>query len=481
MPELNVTLAGKKLYQNADYRVIVEESATETGIDYRATIEGMNEYSGTRADAAIYQVSKCSVSNCKIAATTRLFNWERQEPAKVTLVDNAGNVLLADKKGSVGDAEFVWSIPETPDGADETGKQAYSDGKYYDYIHAHSKSYKYDIVVEAKETSAHYEGSTRQAVFQIKVASLYHGPLGSEAEGHDPTAHYDKVVWDGQEWDYMEAYSTKGLIKIKYTGSPIEPTIKNPTYLGRPLTNGTGQKYYLSPTEYHYRYIYGNPNPDPSHVVSHDCINATGSDEANLASMTIRYTPNGDFDNYINVFFEITPASIVDDVNVTGADSAYTYTGKEIRPLKLTYNGMTLEEGVDFTAKYTDSVNAGIAKVAITGKGNYTGSITKEFSIVQAENPLSINVLKKNVKAKKVKKKAQKVTAFKVLQAAGTVSFKLVKTKKTKSFKVNAKGQVTVPKKTKKGTYKVKVEVKATGDANYKPITKTVTAKIKVK
>ena len=72
----------------------------------------------------------------------------------------------------------------------------------------------------------------------------------------------------------------------------------------------------------------------------------------------------------------------------------------------------------------------------------------------------------------------------------GTMKYTLSSAKKGKKsfkkyFKVNSKtGKVTIKKnkKMKKGTYTVKVKVKAAGDANYKPSPWiTVTFKIKVK
>ena len=68
------------------------------------------------------------------------------------------------------------------------------------------------------------------------------------------------------------------------------------------------------------------------------------------------------------------------------------------------------------------------------------------------------------------------------------MSYKLLSAKKgsksfKKKFKINAKtGKVTIKKKLKKGTYKLKVKVKAAGNANYKASAwKAVTVKIKVK
>ena len=67
--------------------------------------------------------------------------------------------------------------------------------------------------------------------------------------------------------------------------------------------------------------------------------------------------------------------------------------------------------------------------------------------------------------------------------AQGKLTYKIVSVNKKKSyFKINSSnGNVTIKKKLKKGTYKLKVSVTAAGNDNYKPITQTVSFKIKVK
>ena len=72
---------------------------------------------------------------------------------------------------------------------------------------------------------------------------------------------------------------------------------------------------------------------------------------------------------------------------------------------------------------------------------------------------------------------------MKVTKARGLVTYKNAsKTKGFKKFKVAAKsGSITVPIKTKAGTYKVAVKVIAGGDAQYKQGSKTVTVKVVVK
>ena len=45
------------------------------------------------------------------------------------------------------------------------------------------------------------------------------------------------------------------------------------------------------------------------------------------------------------------------------------------------YDGKTLTEGTDYTVKYSSNKNAGTATVKITGKGNYTGTVTEKYTI----------------------------------------------------------------------------------------------------
>lgn len=59
-----------------------------------------------------------------------------------------------------------------------------------------------------------------------------------------------------------------------------------------------------------------------------------------------------------------------------------TYTGSAIRPsVKVTLAGSTLKQSTDYTVSYSDNTNAGTATVTVTGKGNYTGSLSTTFTI----------------------------------------------------------------------------------------------------
>lgn len=180
--------------------------------------------------------------------------------------------------------------------------------------------------------------------------------------------------------------------------------------------------------------------------------------------------------------------------SATLSKTSYTYDALAKRP-KVTVkdaDGKTVSKKY-YTVKYKSNKLAGTAKVTITGKSPYTGTITKKFTIKRAKGQAYLNKAKKvktknvkktvNVKAKAVKNKAKKVGTIKVYLKQPTkkryslsspavhkkVSFK----SSSKKIKVNKKGVITVKKGTKEGTYKIKVTIKGT-KRNYKKVTRTI-------
>lgn len=77
-----------------------------------------------------------------------------------------------------------------------------------------------------------------------------------------------------------------------------------------------------------------------------------------------------------------TAEDIPDGLWVAGVKDC-DYTGESIVHSKLhVYNHKTqLIPSVDYTIKYTNNIKAGTATVTISGKGNYTGTITRTFTI----------------------------------------------------------------------------------------------------
>ena len=86
--------------------------------------------------------------------------------------------------------------------------------------------------------------------------------------------------------------------------------------------------------------------------------------------------------------FQIVPADI-SNYEVTLYNDSFDYDGtaKEQRYVRLYSGTRWLSEDTDFTVTYANNVNAGTASAILTGTGNYTGSVTKDFTI----KPLDIS------------------------------------------------------------------------------------------
>lgn len=96
---------------------------------------------------------------------------------------------------------------------------------------------------------------------------------------------------------------------------------------------------------------------------------------------------------------------------------------------------------------------------------------------------MTVKGSKKTIKYSKLKKKAKSLKMIKVKYAVGKLGYKIVKPSKKikKAIKINSKtGKIKVKKGTKKGVYRMKVQVTATAD-QYEPASVTVPVVIYVR
>ena len=73
---------------------------------------------------------------------------------------------------------------------------------------------------------------------------------------------------------------------------------------------------------------------------------------------------------------------------ISGIAESYTYTGQDIivHTLQVADSRTLLDEDDDYDVEYEDNREVGRASVTITGKGNYTGSVTVHFEITAVES-----------------------------------------------------------------------------------------------
>ena len=104
-------------------------------------------------------------------------------------------------------------------------------------------------------------------------------------------------------------------------------------------------------------------------------------DNINVGKGTVTVTGQGDFRGTKTVEFDIIKKTITADM-ITLSNQEYTYNGSTHKPEVTVKDGeTTLKLGTDYTLTNNGGVNAGTYDVTITGIGNYTGSVTKNFTI----------------------------------------------------------------------------------------------------
>lgn len=160
----------------------------------------------------------------------------------------------------------------------------------------------------------------------------------------------------------------------------------------------------------------------------------------------------------------------------------YTYTGREIVGVE-TAAGYSVSGTDRGTSVGSYSCDAVLEDGYLWSDGT-TDPKTITWQILKAPNPMKLKTKTAAVKKSKLKKKAQKLTRSKVLTFAGSAQGKVTYAKLGGSKRLSiakTTGTITVKKKTKKGTYKIKVRVTASGNDSYNALSRTVTLKIRVK
>ncbi len=168
--------------------------------------------------------------------------------------------------------------------------------------------------------------------------------------------------------------------------------------------------------------------------------------------------------------------------------TAYTYTGKEVKPSVTVYDVNGNEIAADnYTVSYSNNKAAGTAEVtvkAVSDSPKYAGQLSATFTISKAANKIKkYTPASKTYKASKIKKKAQsfKISATDLGKAAKTYKLASVTKKAKKYIKVSSKGKVTIKKGLPKGKYTLKVKITTAATANYKKTTVTKKITIRVK
>ena len=140
-----------------------------------------------------------------------------------------------------------------------------------------------------------------------------------------------------------------------YTGSPITPTV---------TVNKAGTTTALNPgTDYDVAY----------------------SDNVNVGTATVTVTGKGNYASTKTTTFNITAKSLTADMVTLSTPTTFTYNGNIQKPTVTVSDGNAMTS-LDYTISNSDHSDVGTYDITVTGTHNYTGSVTKQYTI----SPLSI-------------------------------------------------------------------------------------------
>lgn len=116
------------------------------------------------------------------------------------------------------------------------------------------------------------------------------------------------------------------------------------------------------------------------------------SNNVNAGTGTITITGKGIYGGSVKKTFRIKKLGI--SASAVSGTGNKVYTGSVIKPVPaVKVGGRTLKNGTDFTVSYKNNTEPGTATLSVTGKGNYSGSVSKTFKITaRAINDVEVTV-----------------------------------------------------------------------------------------
>ena len=171
------------------------------------------------------------------------------------------------------------------------------------------------------------------------------------------------------------------------------------------------------------------------------------SNNTNVGTATVTITGKGNYAGTATAKFEIVKANI-QNANVTGVVNRY-YTGKARTQtdLRVYIAGKALSTD-NYSVVYKNNTNIGQASLTITGKGNYTGTITKTFivkprkvsnvKVTKGKKRVTVRYKKQNGARYQIYYKKAGTKAKTVKTAAVKRTIKKLKSGKTYTIKVRA-------------------------------------------
>ena len=360
-PAVSVTHNGKKLTPDTDYTVAYTNNIEVT--DYaRARITGQGNYKGTLTQ--YFTIRKQDISNCSIILSADSFPYDGSDKRPEVTVKSGNNTLTAssDYTVSYSNNRAVGTATVTISGRNN-------------YTGSASKSFRIvpaDIANFTASLSAStfgYDGSKKEPSATVRSGNK------TLTSGTDFTVSYSNNVNVGTA---SAVITGKG----NYSGSITKEFIITPADFSKLTASLAAGTFSYDGTE---KKPEVTVKSGSKQLTSGTDFTVSYTNNINVGTAKAVITGKGNYSGTITKSFKITQADLNKFTASLSADS-FIYDGAEKKPvITVKSDNAQLTADTDFTVSYSSNINAGTATVTITGKGNYSGSIKKQFTITPAD------------------------------------------------------------------------------------------------
>ena len=361
-PDVKIYRSGLTLTEGTDYTVTYKGDQVNAGT-FTVTFTGIGKYTGSVTKKYTIQPARIysSSTTCTISPENCIYDGKPQEP-NVVITDH-GKALTRGKDYTV-EYQNNTSIGRARAGI--TGIGNYSG--YFTTAFYISWGSISNCDITLSDTSLTYDGTEKKPPVTVKCNGntltedqdyyLYYrnntnvGTASVTISGAGNFSGSETKTFQIKASDFSKCDIQLSASSFTYDGTEKKPKI----------TVKSGRKLLVSGTDY---------------TVS--CRN-----NINVGTASVTITGKGKYSGTITKSFSIKPAGFT-KASVTLSASSFTWNGAEKKPrVTVKIGNRQLTAGRDYTVSYKNNVSVGTASVTITAKGNYTGSISKKFSITAA-------------------------------------------------------------------------------------------------
>ena len=361
-PTVTVKDGSKTLVSGTDYTVSYSNN-TNVGTA-TATITCKGNYTGTKsANFTIGSAAATQISTCTITLGTTSYTYDGTAKQPAVTVKNGSATLT---KGTDYIVSYINNTNAGTAAAVVSGAGKYT-GTVNKTFTISAKSAN-SLTMTVSPTGYTYDGKPKTPSVTVKDGSV------TLANGVDYTVSYSNNTNVGTATAKITCMGNyTGTKSANFTISKAAPVA---------ISSGTvslGTTYY----------IYDGTAKQPAVTVKYGTetlvngtdytVSYTNNTKAGTASVTI--TGKGSYTGTVTKNFTIEPKN-VSDLDISVAPTSYTYDGKAKTPAVTVKNGSTtLVKDTDYTVSYLNNTVVGTATVTVTGKGNYSGSRSLNFTI----------------------------------------------------------------------------------------------------